>query len=229
MWEIPGRNRQKRNKRNRKVFKDAFEPSNRETNAETTSCAWWTKSYLINLHCVYIYIHIHIYLYILHIIYISVVALFSDDWLLSFDDKIHFSLPVESRLSFDITFSIYYFIYVRASSSLRKNEIKLMFFPKSHILFAEEGRPIGPIDWWCAMIERWRCTRWALLEVKWHQVVSEVSRVRERAALALGCTPIYHTTYLPPAIYYSRAVIRGEFPVKIPVIGCRAHGPILSS
>lgn len=43
--------------------------------------------------------------------------------------------------------------HLRSANSLRKNEIKLMFFPKSHILFAEEGRPIGPIDWWCAMIE----------------------------------------------------------------------------
>lgn len=214
MWEIPGRNRQKRSKRNKKILSwETLEPSNWETNTETTSCACG-PSLTWSIYIAYIYIHTYIYLYILHIIYISIVALFSDDWLLPFDDKIHFSLPVESRLSFDVTFSIYYFIYVRVSSSLRKNKIKLMFFPKSHILFAEEGRPIGPIDWWCAMIERWRCTRWALLEVKWHQVVSEVSRVRERAALALGCTPIYHTTYLPPAIYYSRAVIRGEFPVK---------------
>lgn len=143
MWEIPGRNRQKRSKRNKKISKETFEPSYRETNRNYIMYIW-TKSYLINLHCVYIYIYI--YLYILHIIYISIVALFSDDWLLPFDDKIHFSLPVESRLSFDVTFSIYYFIYVRASSSLRKNKIKLMFFPKSHILFAEEGRPIGLIE-----------------------------------------------------------------------------------
>lgn len=146
----------------------------------------WTKSYLINLRCVYI----------LYIINIYIVALFSDDWLLLDENDIYIS--VESRLFFDITFSIYYFIYVRAISSLRKYEIKLMFFPKSHILFAEEGQPIGPIGWWCAMIEMtmhamgppwgqvapgWflRCPGWQR-EPRWHWGVH-----------------LSTTTYLPPA------------------------------
>lgn len=61
----------------------------------------------------------------------------------------------------------YYFIYVRPT--VWGKTIKLMFFPKSHVLFAEEGRPVGPIDWWCAMI---KMTMHAMgpPEVKWHQV-----------------------------------------------------------
>lgn len=185
----------------------------------------WTKSYLINLHCVYIY------LYILHIIYIClIVALFSDDWLLPFDDNITFSLPVESRLSYDITFSIYYFIYVTTRvQQFEKNEIKLMFFPKSHILFAEEGRPVGPIDWWCTMIERWRCTRWARLEVKWHQ--GDFWGVPGERESRVGAG-VY--TYLPHHLSTTCYLLLARsdtwwIPGEIPVIGCRAHGPILSS
>lgn len=44
------------------------------------------------------------------------------------------------------------------------------------------------------------------------RLVSEVSRVTERAALALGCTSIYH--HLSTTYYYSRAVICGEIPMK---------------
>lgn len=85
----------------------------------------WTKSYLINLHCVYIYIYI--YLYILHIIYTYlIVALFSDDWLLPFDDNITFFTPGRvSIVSYDITFSIYYFIYVTRVQQFEKKRNKI--------------------------------------------------------------------------------------------------------
>lgn len=38
-----------------------------------------------------------------------------------------------------------FLIFFTFGKELRKT-IKLMFFPKSHILFAVEGRPVGPID-----------------------------------------------------------------------------------
>lgn len=83
--------------------------------------------------------------------------------------------------------------HLRSANSLRKNEIKLMFFPKSHILFAEEGRPVGPIDW-CAMIEM---TMHAM-GPPWGQVApgwSVVSRVTEKAAW-------HWDVHLPPPIYH---------------------------
>lgn len=82
-----------------------------------------------------------------------------------------------------------FLIFFTFGKELRKT-IKLMFFPKSHVLFAVEGRPVGPIDWRCTMIKRWRCTRWARLEVKWHQVGFWSVRVRERASR--------HWVHLPP-------------------------------
>lgn len=108
-----------------------------EINAKT---ALWTKSYLINLHCV----HIRTYnLYLsLH---------FSNDWLL-FVEKIFFltqsSLDCSALLFLNLLFRLRF-----GQQFWEKSKIKLMFFPKSHVLFAEEGRPVGPIDWWCAMIE----------------------------------------------------------------------------
>lgn len=148
------------------------------------------------------YVHTHINLYLsLH---------FSDDWLLLFDEKISHS--VESRL-FDVTFSIYYFIYVRPV--WEKKKIKLMFFPKNHILFAEEGRPVGPIDWWCAMIEMTMHAMgppWGQVAPGW---LSEVSRVRQREPHGTG-------VHLPPPIYH-HATTRAQWyvvnPGEIPVVG----------
>lgn len=80
----------------------------------------------------------------LYIIDIYIVALFSDDWLLLDEKRYIFlksSLDHSSTLLFQFIIS---FTFAR-TGSLRKYEIKLMFFPKSHILFAEEGQPIGPI------------------------------------------------------------------------------------
>lgn len=56
-------------------------------------------------------------------------------------------VSIVRRYFFNLLFHLRY-----GQQFLRKNKIKLMFFPKSHILFAEDGRPVGPIDWWCAMM-----------------------------------------------------------------------------
>lgn len=102
---------------------------NRETNTETMSHVH-VDQVLLDQFTLRTYTYTYIYLYILHIIYIyiyiSVVALFSNDWLLPFDDEIHLSLPVSSLdCPRDVTFSIYYFIYVRASNSFEKKRNKI--------------------------------------------------------------------------------------------------------
>lgn len=104
----------------------------------------WTKSYLINLHCVYLYItyiiYKSIYFFYIYRCTFPMIGYLTKKYSL---DRV----SIVQRYFFNLLF------HLRSANSLRKNEIKLMFFPKSHILFAEEGRPVGPIDWWCAMIE----------------------------------------------------------------------------
>lgn len=146
----------------------------------------WTKSYLINLHCVYSYItSIYIIYKSIYFFYIYRCTFPMIGYLTK-----RYSLDLVSivrRYFFNLLF------HLRSANSLRKNEIKLMFFPKSHILFAEEGRPVGPIDW-CAMIEM---TMHAM-GPPWGQVApgwSVVSRVTEKAAW-------HWDVHLPPPIYH---------------------------
>lgn len=85
---------------------------------------------------------------------------FSDDWLRckkkkknKLEKKVKKKLNRMIRLILIIEYYVLNIFFLYIWQAVEKNKIKLMFFPKSHILFAMEGWPVGPIDWWCAMIE----------------------------------------------------------------------------
>lgn len=92
------------------------------------------------------------------------------------------------------TFLFQFIISFTFGQQLRKT-IKLMFFPKSHVLFAEEGRPVGPIDWWCAMIKM-TMHAMARLKVKWHQVGFWGVPGERDSRVALGTPTTYHLLLL---------------------------------
>lgn len=145
----------------------------------------WTKSYLINLHCVYSYITYIIYKN--YIFSISVVALFG--WLVIWRKDI---LSIESRL-FDVTFSIYYFIYVRPTVWEKRNKIDVL---------SEEPYPLrrggatGRANRLMMCDDRDDDARdGPALRSSGTRLVSEVSRVTERAAW-------HWDVHLPPPIYH---------------------------
>lgn len=106
----------------------------------------WTQV-LLDQFTLRTFIYTYIYYNTIYNIFISLH--FSDDWLLYLTQR--YSL---TQSSLDCSTLLFQFIisFTLWPAVLRKNKIKLMFFPKSHILFAEDGRPVGPIDWWCTMM-----------------------------------------------------------------------------
>lgn len=116
--------------------------SNRNDRDRLLFICTWTKSYLINLHCVHLYIIMQSIIYLSRCTFPMIGCYNWRKDILSLT-----RVSIVRRYFFNLLFHLRY-----GQQFLRKNKIKLMFFPKSHILFAEDGRPVGPIDWWCAMM-----------------------------------------------------------------------------
>lgn len=161
----------------------------------------WTKSYLINLHCVYISVHnIYIYKYIHKKISISIVALFR--WLVVIwrKDLSHGRVSIVRRYFFNLLFHL-------RSVEKEKNENKIDVLSEEPCPL-RRGGATGRANrlMMCDDRDDDAHDGPALRSSGTRLVVWGVPGETERAAWHWG-TPT--TTYLP-SCYYSRAVIRGE-------------------
>lgn len=112
-----------------------------------------------------------------------------------------------SQSVFDNSWTLLFqFIILFTFGQQLRKTIKLIFFPKSHILFAEEGRPVGPIDW-CAMIEMTMGPPWGQVTPDWFlRCVPGERESRERHWVHL--LPIYHLLLLTHSDTWWNPVIR---------------------
>lgn len=172
-------------------------------------CICGHKSYLINLHCVYIFV----YICITCNLYISLHTFRMIGCCLTKKKDTFLAQSSLDRVLFDVTFPIYYF-------NLRSRDPAVWEKRNKIDVLSEEPCPLhrggvtGRANRLMMCDDRDDDARDGLaLRSSGTRLVSEVSRVREsRVFGALGCTPIYH--HLSTTCYYSRAVIRGEIPMK---------------